>query len=125
MQVSSRLIPGSRLPPGFDDVPTLSTRYQRFSFIRLHSTYLTWSCLTFSLTLTTMAFVHSSLRWFEASTCMAAPRGLPSSLIQHVATSRDSSCLVSCAFVAHSHLHILPLQLISWLVYDCPYHDGI
>jgi hypothetical protein len=29
-----------------------------------------------------MAFDHSSLRWFEASTCMAAPRGLPSSPVQ-------------------------------------------
>jgi hypothetical protein len=29
-----------------------------------------------------MAFDHSSLRWFEASTCMAAPRGLPSSSVQ-------------------------------------------
>ena len=38
--------------------------------------------LFFSVTLTTMAFDHSSLRWFGAFTCMAAPKGLPSSLIQ-------------------------------------------
>ncbi|MFZ5435596.1 MAG: hypothetical protein ACOZCF_04625, partial [Bacillota bacterium] len=42
-------------------------------------TYLTNLASPFSVTLTTMAFDHSSLRWFEASTCMAAPRGLPSS----------------------------------------------
>src|SRR5665648_952973 len=100
MQVSSRLIPGSRCPPGFDDVPTLSTLYQRFSFIRLHSTYLTWSCLAFSLTLTTMAFVHSSLRWFETSICIAVPRGLPSSLLQHVESTRQFLSL-AFHFVAH------------------------
>ena len=30
-----------------------------------------------------MALYHSSLRWFEASTCMAASRGPPSSSIKH------------------------------------------
>src|SRR3989339_272462 len=29
-QVSSRLVPGQRLPPGFDDIPTLSTSSRRF-----------------------------------------------------------------------------------------------
>ena len=94
-QVSSRLILGQRLPPSFDDVPTLSTRYQRFICIRLHSTYLTRSSLAFSLTLTTMAFDHSSLRWFEISTCIAIPRGLPSSSVQHSCYSRDSFCRVN------------------------------
>ena len=37
---------------------------------------------TFSLTLTTMAFGHSGLRWFEACPCRPASRGLPSSLVQ-------------------------------------------
>ncbi|OLN27152.1 hypothetical protein DSOL_4664 [Desulfosporosinus metallidurans] len=91
-QVSSRLIPGQRLPPGFDDVPTLSTRYQRFICIRLHSTYLTKSSLAFSLTLTTIAFDYSSLRWFGISTCIAIPRGPPSSSVQHSCYSGDSSC---------------------------------
>ena len=91
-QVSSRLIPGQRLPPGFDDVPTLSTRYQRFICIRLHSTYLTKSSFAFSLTLTTIAFDYSSLRWFGISTCIAIPRGLPSSSVQHSCCSCDRSC---------------------------------
>jgi len=34
-----------------------------------------------------MAFVHSRLRWFEAPTCMATPRGHLSSLIQHSSQS--------------------------------------
>ena len=57
--------------------------YQQFICICLHSTYLTRSCPAFSLTLTTMAFVHSSLRWFETSTCMAVSRDLLSSSVQH------------------------------------------
>jgi hypothetical protein len=39
-------------------------------------------CRDFSSMLTTMAFDHSSLRWFEANSCKSAPRGLPSSLAQ-------------------------------------------
>jgi hypothetical protein len=50
------------------DIPTLSTLYQRFTCVRLPYTHLTGSCPAFSVTLTTMAFDHSSLRWFEAST---------------------------------------------------------
>jgi hypothetical protein len=51
------------------DVPTLSTLCQRFTCVRLPYTHLTESCSAFfSVTLTTMAFGHSSLRWFEAST---------------------------------------------------------
>jgi hypothetical protein len=61
----------------------ISTRPQRFSFIRLLGNYLILSRRTFSLTLTTMAFDHSSLRWFEASIHMAAPRDLPSSFVEH------------------------------------------
>src|SRR6185436_2670374 len=34
-------IPGQRLEPGFGDIPTLSTRYQRFTHVRLPSTHLT------------------------------------------------------------------------------------
>jgi hypothetical protein len=62
--------------------------------------HLTKSCFAFSVTLTTMAFDHSSLRWFEASTCMAAPRGLPSSSVRHSlrAVTQPS------AFVAHDRL---------------------
>jgi hypothetical protein len=50
------------------DIPTLSTLPQRFTCVRLPHTHLTESCSAFSVTLTTMAFDHSSLRWFEAST---------------------------------------------------------
>jgi len=46
-------------------------------------TYLTKSCFAFSATLTNVAFDHSSLRWFGASTCMAVPRGLPSAPVKH------------------------------------------
>ena len=34
-------IPGQRLEPGFDDIPKLSTRRQRFTRVRLPSTHLT------------------------------------------------------------------------------------
>jgi hypothetical protein len=98
-QVSSRLIPSQRLPLGFDDIPTLSTLYQPLTCVRLRNTHLTESCSAFSLTLTTTAFDRSSLRWFEASACTAAPRGPPSSFVQH------SIALTRCAFVAHSHPH--------------------
>ncbi len=70
-QVSSRLIPGQRPPPGFDDIPTLSTLYQPLTCVLLRSTHLTESRSAFSLTLTTTAFDRSSLRWFEASACTA------------------------------------------------------
>ena len=39
-----------------------------------------------------MAFDHSSLRWFEISTCIAIPKSLPSSSVQHSCYSSDSSC---------------------------------
>jgi hypothetical protein len=60
----------------------LTTRLQRFIFIGLRDTYLTSSALPFAVTLTTMAFDHSSLRWFEAHSCKSAPKGPPSSLTQ-------------------------------------------
>ena len=56
---------------------------QWFACARLLESYLTPSCEAFSLTLTTLAFYQRSLRWFKASTCMAASRNLPSSLAQH------------------------------------------
>lgn len=40
-QQASSLIPGQQLEPGFDDVPTLSTRYQRFTRVRLPCAHLT------------------------------------------------------------------------------------
>ena len=51
-------------------------------FIHLLGLYL-MACATFSLTLNTIAFVYSTLKWFETSTCMVIPMGLPSSFAQH------------------------------------------
>jgi hypothetical protein len=75
---------------------TISTLPQRFRLIHLLSTYLILSRRTFSLTLTTMAFVHSSLRWFEASICIAAPRGLPSSSVEHSFRLRGAHWTLFC-----------------------------
>ena len=49
-------------------------------------------CRDFSLMPTTLALYQRSLRWFEASSCKPAPRGLPSSLAQlraHYKTMRS------------------------------------
>src|SRR4051812_41922487 len=46
-------IPGQRLEPGFDDVPTLSTPHRWFTRVRLLGSYLTGSRPAFSRTLTT------------------------------------------------------------------------
>jgi len=37
----SHSVPDQQLEPGFDDVPTLSTRRQRFTHVRLSSAHLT------------------------------------------------------------------------------------
>jgi hypothetical protein len=42
-----RLVPGYRLPPGFDSVSKLSTRHQRFACARLSEPYLTGSRFAF------------------------------------------------------------------------------
>src|SRR5262249_28035651 len=49
-------ITGQRLEPAFDDVPTLSTRSQRFTRVRLSSAHLT-GCPAFSESLPTPAVV--------------------------------------------------------------------
>jgi len=54
------LVPGQRLEPGFDDVPTLSTRYQRFTHVRLPGTYLTGISRLFRL-------AHYPSRWTGAA----------------------------------------------------------
>lgn len=86
-QVAPRLVPGERLPPGFDVVDTLSTRHQRFALARLLSSYLTRSRRAVSATLTTPALDRRSLRWFETSPCRAIPEGRPPSLAQHRSSS--------------------------------------
>lgn len=77
---------GNDYPSVLTLVPTLSTPQQWFIYIRLHDTHLTRSCLAFSITLPTPALYRRSLWWFEASTCMAAPKGPPSSFMQHGCT---------------------------------------
>jgi len=46
-QVSPELVPGQQLDPGFDGVPTLSTRCRRFTFVRLPDSHLTGFRLPF------------------------------------------------------------------------------
>lgn len=46
-QVSPELVPGQQLDPGFDGVPTLSTRCRRFTFVRLPDSHLTGRGLPF------------------------------------------------------------------------------
>jgi len=83
----------NRFPPDLsranDYLPVLMT-FLRFRHVISGSlvfvsigTYLTKSSFAFSVTLTTMAFDHSNLRWFGASTCIAVPRGPPSSTVKH------------------------------------------
>jgi hypothetical protein len=102
----------NRFPPDLsranDYLPVLMTflRFRHFIsgslvFVSI-GTYLTKSSFAFSVTLTTMVFVHSNLRWFGASTCIAAPRGPPSSTVKHGA----QTAMQSFAFVAHNHRHI-------------------
>src|SRR5262249_12529265 len=73
------LIPGQRLNPGFDVVPTLSTLRRRFTGVRLSDPHLTRPRRAFSLTLTTGAFDPSRSRWFAACLRRPAARGPPSS----------------------------------------------
>ena len=83
-QVAPRLVPRATTRPlGFDVVDTLSTRHQRFAFVRLLGSHLTHSRCAFSATLTTPALDRRSLRWFETSPCRAIPEGQPPSLAQH------------------------------------------
>src|SRR5664279_1697420 len=85
-------LPRLQTHPGFDDIIKVSTRRHWFICIRLQRTYLTKSSLAFSITLTTMAFDQSSLWWFGITTCIASPRGPPSSSLQHSYTSCNNSC---------------------------------
>ncbi len=81
-QVSSRLVPGQRLKPGFDNI---SPCFDTSSAVRLRSSPCFTpdrSCPAFSLTLTTSALYQSSLRWFKACSCKPALRGPPSSFVK-------------------------------------------
>ncbi len=112
--------PVIRFPPDSsqgNDYPlvlTSSLRFRHFiswfTCVRLLDTHLTGSCPAFSVTLTTPALYRRSLRWFEASTWMAASRGQPSSLMQHSCTE---DFVLLCAFVAHHHQHILQIAAVA------------
>ena len=114
-QVSLGLILGWNKLPVLATSGELSTPRQWFGFTRLHEPYLTQSYAgPFLLTLTTMALYHSSLRCFEACSCKPAPRGLPSSFVQHGCA--DSKCqyvpswhTYSCISSESSHLGKLRL----------------
>src|SRR5262245_35409013 len=58
-------IPGQQLEPGFDDIPTLSTRQQRFTRVRLTSRHLTDLLPPFPQRSLPQPLCRSSLRWFE------------------------------------------------------------
>src|SRR5207245_187420 len=56
------LVPSQQLEPGFDGIPTLSTRSRRFTHVRLPSTHLTGLVPPFPRTLTTEAIGPRQLR---------------------------------------------------------------
>jgi hypothetical protein len=78
-RISPAFLPGQRLDPGFDVVPTLSTLPRWFTCVRLSDPHLTRSSHAFSWTLTTRAFDPSRSRWFAACLRRPAARDLPSS----------------------------------------------
>ena len=90
--------PVGRFPPRFSQsrvrTPVLmssgflSMPHQRFTFVRLSYSYLTQSVpRLLTMTFTTAVFGRSSSWRFEAFPCRLAPKGLPSSLVQHDAFS--------------------------------------
>jgi hypothetical protein len=101
-QAPVRLIP--ELSRSTCDVPasmsscSISTRHQRFVRARLPSPYLTPLTAPFPHTFTTTVFSQRSMRWFEASSCKAAPKG--HTLISYAAPLRISLL----------HRHLLHVQ---------------
>ena len=80
------LIPEMGASPGFGVVLILSMRHQRFACARLPDPYMTRSMpRLLTMTFTTAAFDRSSSWQFEASSYKAAPKGPPSSHVQHSA----------------------------------------
>jgi len=76
--------PGECSDFGIDNV--LSMLQQRFACARLSHPYMTRSMSRLlTMTFTTAAFDRSSSWQFEASSYKAAPKGRPSSLVQHSA----------------------------------------
>ena len=103
----------SRLPPDLSRVnntPSVLMPFIRFRHFISGSfafTFLTSPdaiVYAFSVTLTTLAFDQRSLRWFEASSCKAAPEGLPPSLVQHrIWCDVFYLHIAPPAFMAHYH----------------------
>jgi len=75
-------VTGQRLEPVFDGIPTLSTRHQRFTLVRLPSSYLTGYIPPFPSRSPPRPLCQSSIRWFGPRSCNPSPRGRPSSLVQ-------------------------------------------
>src|SRR5215471_10262625 len=75
-------VPGSTTRPGFDIVPTLSTRSRWFTSVRLSDPYLTRSCRAVSLDAHHPDSLPEQLKVVWSLPCRPAPRGHPSSLVQ-------------------------------------------
>jgi hypothetical protein len=83
-QVSSMPLPKLGHHPGFDVIFGFSMLHQRFACARLSNPHMTWLIpRLLTITFTTAAFGRSSLWQFEASSYKTAPKGPPSSLVQH------------------------------------------
>src|SRR5215831_7182591 len=83
-QVSSMPLPKLGHHSGFDVIFGFSMLHQRFAYACLSNPYMTWLIpRLLTITFTTAAFGRSSLWQFEASSYKTAPKGPPSSLVQH------------------------------------------
>ena len=105
---SRSFVPGQRLEPGFDDVPTLSTRHQRFTHVRLPSAHLTGSSRLFRN-------AHHPGHWTDAASGGLDPG--PAARVRgahpHLLCSKAASVELTSrppfrAVVAHSHRHTEP-----------------
>src|SRR6187551_2760185 len=85
-------VPGQQREPGFGDVPTLSTRQQRFTHVRLTSAHLTGLLPPFAATLTTSAIGPTQLAvvWTlilqsepEGPTLISCAARLPGAALHH------------------------------------------
>jgi hypothetical protein len=68
-------VAGQQLEPGFGDVPTLSTRQQRFTRVRLTSAHLTGLIPPFAATLTTSAIGPTRLAVVWTLILQSEPEG--------------------------------------------------
>lgn len=89
--------PGPTTRPGFDTVPTLSTRLRWFTSVRLSDPQLTRSCRAVSNDAHHPGSLPEQLTVVWSLPCQPAPRGRPSSLVQQ-------GCVESAAFLHHGLL---------------------